>query len=233
MLNIAVCDDSNIMLKSISEKINNILSCNIFEFCNGLDLLHSDIEFDIVFLDIAMPEINGFDLALKIKSKKPDVVIIFITSCQEKVFEGYKYGAFRFILKERINEDLAEALENGVKALENRSTMLEFKTKNREGTSGILIDSRDIIYIEKVLRKFTLYMADGEYIIVASSINDILERLNDSFVVVHRSYIVNMEKIKRIENMDIIMVNNAVINIGSKRIQLEKFKKKYFNFMRG
>lgn len=232
MLNIAICDDDRLILDNIEYEIKNIRECKVTKFIDGNNIINSDIKFDIVFLDIAMPQISGFKVAEMLKNKNSDSVIIFLTSCGDKVFEGYKYGAFRFILKDRLKEDLKEAMESAVRLFENKSSVVEFKIKNQDIISEILINTKDIICIEKILRSFILHTKDRNYRVLSGSINDIMDKLNNNFAVVHRSYIVNMDNIKRIENMDIIMCDNTVVNIGSKKQQLESFKRQYFDFMR-
>ena len=73
--------------------------------------------YDIIFLDIEMPKLNGIELAKQIRSKLPDVILIFLTSHNEFAPQGYKVKALRYLSKLNMREQLNEALSAAVAEL--------------------------------------------------------------------------------------------------------------------
>ena len=104
MLRIAICDDEiqfQKMIKTILEEYLNTkemeYSIDLYE--SGVDLLNGDIEvstYDIVFLDINMAELDGLDVAKKIREYSEDIEIVFVTAYASYSMEGYKVRAVRY-----------------------------------------------------------------------------------------------------------------------------------------
>jgi DNA-binding LytR/AlgR family response regulator len=121
LYNIAICDDNNIFLKLLSETIkseflNHEVDVKIFTFNNGRSLI-SAVEsreqyFNFIFLDINMPEIDGFSTAKRLVEIDKEFLLLFITNLDSCATEGYKYNAFRYIIKSRLKDDLKEAIDN-------------------------------------------------------------------------------------------------------------------------
>ena len=105
MLKIAICDDESTFLDNIEmfvKKYEKERGTQIFlkKYLSGLDLEDSlNLKFDIVFLDINMPGINGMELAKGIRKKDEHTIIMFLTSLKEYVFEGYQVEASGYLTK--------------------------------------------------------------------------------------------------------------------------------------
>ena len=97
-----ICDDNIDFAQKIKQEIKKITinkrTCEICIFDNGRELIKKwDSQIaDAVFLDIDMPEINGFELAEQIQKRKEDAYIIFITNHEDKVYQSYEYGDGKF-----------------------------------------------------------------------------------------------------------------------------------------
>ncbi len=105
MLKIAVCDDDPIMLDFVSKNANTLLAQSgaghtTVRFLSGTEFLkaHKAAPFDVVFLDIDMPKISGFDVAEQINNIN-ETLIIFVTSHDELVYSSIRFRPFRFIRK--------------------------------------------------------------------------------------------------------------------------------------
>ena len=83
-------------------------------FFNGQELLKYVESFDIVFLDIKMPEINGMELAKQMRENRRESIIVFVTSAEEYVFEAYDVEAFHFLLKPVNENKLKNVLKKAV-----------------------------------------------------------------------------------------------------------------------
>ena len=106
MLRIAVCDDEKIYADMMSQYILKILAekgieSTVKKFNNPKELLlsHEQKEYDILFLDIDMPEITGFDISESIRKTKSATQIIYISAKRELVYKSFDYSPFYFICK--------------------------------------------------------------------------------------------------------------------------------------
>ena len=122
MLRIAICDDDKKLLTLLHKEIDlwflmlrktdynfsidEYTSSEQFSFC-----LKSN-SYDIIFLDIEMPKLNGIELAKQIRSKLPDVILIFLTSHNEFAPQGYKVKALRYLSKLNMREHFLRRLPN-------------------------------------------------------------------------------------------------------------------------
>ena len=147
MIKIAVCDDDRIMLDHLAEKIGEYYAggCEIRKYENGEGLL-SDIRkqiFDVLFLDIDMPGMDGMQLAEKIRDGNGHVKIIFVTNKDNLVYKSIKYTPFRYIRKSHMCEELQEAVKELEKALSDDSRTGMFATE----LGDICIKLKEITYI--------------------------------------------------------------------------------------
>ena len=110
IINIAVCDDEQDYLKNIQKQLfqlANALNITIetYLYTDGnkvVDLIYNNKEdFDILFLDIDMPNISGLEVAKKLREKGSDIILIFISAHEQYVFDSIEYNPFRYIRKNR------------------------------------------------------------------------------------------------------------------------------------
>ena len=105
MYTIAIVDDEKSLRKQILEYIKQYgneknIQFKVEEFQNGQEIkeVESGI-FDIIFLDIDMPKVNGMEAAKYVREHNKDVVIVFITNLQQYAIAGYSVGALDYVLK--------------------------------------------------------------------------------------------------------------------------------------
>lgn len=119
MSNIAICDDEQLYLDKIAKTIRKFFSTNniehVVKLFDGVDknlIMNVLSEFDIIILDIDMPNITGIEVADQIRKYNEDVIIVFCTNVESLVFQTIKYAPFRFIRKSKLNEEMLELLES-------------------------------------------------------------------------------------------------------------------------
>lgn len=107
MIRIAVCDDNQILLKCLSKRIFIKMTSFGFEarvetYSNAASFLEAQrrVSFDVAFLDIVMPDINGFEAARQLGSNGDKTLIIFITTESQLVFDSFDFDPFYFIPKD-------------------------------------------------------------------------------------------------------------------------------------
>ena len=105
-MRVAVCDDNKVMLDFLTRQISDRLKFHhiehdVHKFSCGTDFVsqHEQKPFDIIFLDIKMPDISGFEVAKKVRSQSENIYIIFITTEDNLIYDSFDFRPFNFIPK--------------------------------------------------------------------------------------------------------------------------------------
>lgn len=228
-MNIAFCDDDRIQLKQLFEISKKLIDkynkCNFtFKyFCYNDPLkLIKDSEsnpFDIVFLDIQMPEFSGFDIADRIYKKNNNVFIFFVTSFDVLVAESIKHRVFRFVRKGDKYE-LEQGIEKLLDELETLSSRYQFSFND-----VFYSLPTDSIYFCESYRNKVLIHTEKEIFEQIVSLTKIAECLPKNFCKCHSSFLVNIKKIKEIR------VKNLILNNGVELPLSRKYKSSVYDEM--
>ena len=220
-IDIKICEDDEIQLKYIEEKIKIILkdiNYNIECFTSAGDLLNSNLDkMNILILDLDLGTDWGIEVAKEIRVRKIKCEIIFLTALDDYSREGYKVKSFRYILKDdNMYFELEESLKECIKELQNKNKKIKIETKQGE----YYLDIDDILYLEIFSKEVNIHTNDNVYKVM-SPINVFEKKLKPYyFFRCHKSYIINLKKVTRIEK------NNAFI--GNILIPVSKYKLKEF-----
>lgn len=202
-------------------------------FSNGieaLEMLSTDVDVDVIFTDISMPDINGMEM---VKAMKKPPMIVFITAYSDYAAESYSVSAVDYLLKPYSMADFQRAAS---KVLERHSdkAQMENQTSGGEDKSTIFIKT-DYRYVRINISDIRYIKGYGEYlqvfvegtenpILTLSSFASLRDKLPGSFVQVHRSYIVNMNHVGHIERGRIVMDTDTYIPVGdSYKAQLQTY----------
>lgn len=213
---VAVCDDEEITHKIVETYLaewakNNQEEYVIYHFYSGQEVLEAEPCWDVLFLDVCMPGQDGIETAHQLNRAERQYKIVMLTSVEEAFKDAFRIGAYRFVTKPIHKEELWEAL-SAVK-----STLLEIQTvdvyRNKKKYS---ICQKDILYISgkgsetEVFTKVSSYRSDF-------SLSE-WEKLLDTelFFRCHRSYIVNLSKVDKIEEK-IHLVDGEVLLLSRRR----------------
>ena len=216
-MKIAICDDNEAELNRIRELLE-IYACDkgqkffIKCFTSSVELA-STAEFekyDIYFLDIIMPVMDGINLAREIRVFDRFSPVIFLTSSPEFAVESYTVKAFNYLLKPIIKEALYDSLDD----------ILDTFHKERNDTYIIKNNSG----IHKI------YLSDNEQVMSTDVFSSICDTLmtHKEFALPHRSFIVNMNYIKTIDTVRIELTNSKTIPVAQRRVS--DIKKQYLDF---
>lgn len=232
MLSIAVCDDEIVECCNIAGKIKAILQknkvpCVIHQFYNGQELLRTSENFDIIFLDIIMDNLDGMRIAELFRQKAFDRILIFVTSSREYVFEAYDVEAFGYLMKPVDAAKLERVLQRAVQKTE--SHLQEFIIVNKERQQKKLFLD-DIYYFE--IRGRIIYACGADDIFTYyGKIGILAERLRDKgFFRCHKSYLINLKYVDGYSKQEVILENGEKIGIAKRRY--EEFCKKMLDYMR-
>lgn len=232
MLKIAVCDDDQIMLDFVSKNADFLLSQNrighsITRFLSGTEFLkaHKADPFDVVFLDIIMPEAGGFDIAKEMRGLFQKTYIIFVTTESSLVYESFDFQPFYFIPKGS-PKILAERLSHVVKRLAiHLSANKKIILKSPYGDE-YSIDPLSIISAESSTKYVSYCFTNRPPLRIRQKLDEAQTVLNSYlFVRIHNRFIVNMKHIKRIDypNLEVTLNDERTLNISrSYKKELEK-----------
>lgn len=235
-MRVAICDDDKIMLNLLCKEIKKEFSrfetdYSFVTFENGFDLLmlHEKEPFDVVFLDIDMPCIDGFEVAEKIKHHNT-ALIVFITSHDELVYSSFKFQPFRFIRKNHISSELPEAIKALIDTIAERTTASRFEIRTSSGK--IFLDLNTVEYIEIYGHWLKIAIHNSDTIECYGSLSDFEKRLGSfHFVRTHKSFLVNCKYIYSIEQKQVILDDKTKIPLS--KYKAEYVKNKLRNYLRG
>lgn len=234
MLKIAICDDDKTICEDFSMRINNWsknnnINVKINEFCSGetlIDFIESN-SIDVLFLDIELVNLSGVDVGEYIRNHlcNLELKIVFFSSKDTYDRELFKISPFDFIEKPIDDKKTDIIMLKIMKYLNNGINVFNYKKNGHEKN----VYYKDILYIEATSRYVKLHMKDGSNELFISTLKNINRSfIENGFVQIHKSYLVNLMHIKAISNSVVCMNDNYNINIG------RKFKdealKRYFNF---
>lgn len=231
-MRIALCDDEPIILNDIMLMVDEIIEeCGyageVYSFNSGEDLLkrlEKDlVSFDIYILDINMQDIDGIEVAKKIRSYDKNAIIIFLTSSQEWMQDAFDVQAFNYLLKPIDKKKLEEIFKKILGYFLDRKVLYYFK----EGKKLHSIPYKNIYYFESDKRKIKIATDKEEhyYYDTISNIQGIVGE--ELFTRTHVAYFVNMDYIRNFDGKDVALENG--INIPVSKKYVESFN---INFMK-
>lgn len=228
---IAICDDNAEDIRILSEALYAYdTSCQILTYTDGDSLLEDcyerKIQFDILFMDIYMPGMNGIETAYKIRSCNKAAKIVFVSSSNEHYPEAYDVFAFNYILKPIQREKLNRVMDQALMEINlecRQQISFSYKMVNYR------ILCRNILYIESRDKTICFHMTDNTTLHCYAKLDEILKQLpEESFIRCHQSFVVNIFHVTEMaENR--FRIGPAVISISKK--YLKSSKDKYFAYL--
>ncbi|MDD2484409.1 MAG: response regulator [Eubacteriales bacterium] len=228
---IGICDDCPEDIKTLAEALYHYdPAFQISTYSSGESLLAAckehEVLWDLLFLDIYMPELSGIDTAQQLRSDRKDIKIIFVSSSNEHYPEAYDVFAFNYLIKPLNREKLKHILDQALSDLsKEREEQISFRHKG-----GVYrVYCRDIQYIESRDKMILLHMEDKTVFQTYGKMDEILKQLPEEyFIRCHQSFAVNILHVSEMsENR--FRVDPAVISISKKHIT--SAKQKYFAYL--
>lgn len=225
-MKIAICDDEWASIDSMvtcleDYMLDRRISFDYECFESYTPLKNKMSEFDIFILDYQVPELNGIEFARMLREKYgEEKTVIFLTSFTEIVYDSFEVRTHRFLIKPLDKEKLYEALDAYFK-MNPFSKRIVIKTFG--DTQAVNLN--DVYYIESSRKDVYIHKADEE-IIYHRSITEMEEQLSKfGFFRCHRSYLVNMQKVKKFDSKTVYLDDGRTVPMGPKKFQ--NFNKEY------
>ena len=223
MIRIAVCDDEEKVLKLICSEIQEAFSkknieVEIIPYISGIQLredVFQGILFQVLFLDISMPDMNGILLAQHLKKHSPNMMILFLSSREEAVFDAIKTAPFRFIRKRTFRLEISDVVQDILDAFKEREIVRIFISDKKASFS---INPYEIIYVE-ACNKTTLLSTSHGVIETKATFSTFEKELDPyGFIKIHRSILVNFRYIRSIQSTEVHLDPGQILPVSKHRL---------------
>lgn len=225
MFNVSICDDRKYDIDKIKNALGMFskrkhVELSISEFSNP-EMLMYEIEdgkiADIFILDVEMPNMDGFELADKIREHTETSIIIFLTSHDEMASMGYKSKALRYVIKLNLERDIEEALDSAIAEISNVNdktiTLHHYNDYWR-------IAYKDIICVTRISRQLVITTRLLGDITDNRGIKEFFDMLSDNrFLFVDRSCFVNIDYISQIKGYSLKLTDGQILPISRRSLQ--------------
>ena len=234
-INIAIVEDEKVQAELLKKYVRTWSDANkiktvIESFCSAESFEFKwcmDKKYSIVLLDIQMKKENGIELAKKIRKNDKDMSIIFITAMAEYIGAGYDVSALNYLIKPINENKLYECLDKAVLKIPKKESSILVETDD-----GILrIVQSDIKFVEAFSHYIEINAVQDKYIArkSISSLEDELDK--NEFIRCHRSYIVGLKYIKKIEQSRLELDDGFIIPVS--RRQYANTNKAFIKYFMG
>lgn len=231
-----VCDDNNGFADRIKKEIdlymNGRRNYETVIFNSGTALLKQFDKqaADVVLLDIDMPEMNGFEVASLLQKRKEDILILFVTSHEDKVYQSYDYHPFWFIRKSHMHDlrVVIPILLRKIDAEEER-TRLTFNLKTENCV--VELDINTTIYIESYKNDIIIRDRVAGEKQIRCKITDAEKQLYPLNIIrIQNGILVNCRYISKITSREVILTDGT--HLGLSRSKIDFVREEYQNYIR-
>ncbi len=237
MLKIVICDDNSNSIRKCADLISEIAEKNRLDIViscldSGESLLFhygdKPEQIDILYLDILMDKIDGMETARKLRDCGCNAQIIFLTSCEDYVYDAFDVNAVQYLLK---NDTSFEKFEQVfLRAAEMTSTKEEeLFTFDFGGETGV-IPVNQISYFEIWKRLVTVHYGNGKTAKFYGSMEQLEEKLRGkNFARAHRSYLVHLPYITMFRHQSLLLKTGEDVPVGGTYMQ--SLKRAFSNYI--
>lgn len=215
MIRIAICDDESVMCDTLEQLISLKLELlktpfTVVCFSRTRTLLASPLDFDMIFLDIGIPDMDGISAARMLREQGFRGSLIFVTIMPEYMPEAFEVEAVDYLCKPIDETRLENALKRALKRIEKsgRATLF-IQTMNW----CRCVSPDDIYYCEVINRKIYLHTRT-EVIDYYGRLKELEKKLNKNFIKCHRSYLINLAFLQKYENSLVTLEDGSQIPVS-------------------
>ena len=226
MFNVAIVDDERSARESLFSFLDKFskgenMTFGIQEFGNGADFLSACAKqkFDVIFLDIDMPGINGIETGEKLRIFNKTSIIIFVTNLAQYAIKGYAIHAYDYIVKPLNYEAFYLKMKELTPLLNNlgkHTLVLSISSLKK-----VVITMENILYIESSSHDIYYHMEDKTVYRIYGTLGKPEKNLpKKMFVRCNSCYLINLSQVSSIKGDDVV--------IGDERLKISRLKKKAF-----
>lgn len=230
-MKILICDDSDNSIYDIQKLLDiyensHPVKFEIISFTSGKKLIERTDHFDVAFVDIEMPGVNGLTLTKHLKAVNPNITIFIVTSFNGYLDDAMDLNVFRYLSKPVDSTRFNKGLDMALELYRQNSESIIIETT--DGTHNL--SSGDILYITIDKRKTRVVTVKGEFI-SCENLSFWKDRtdLLGCFVQPHYSFLVNMKHITDFTKNEITLDTGVTVPIS--RGHYTSFRKSFFEYM--
>lgn len=229
-MRIAVCDDERQYCEQMRltiEKMYQSLDVIVDTYQTGRELLHqfATRKYDVIFLDIEMPGIDGISLAKKLREMDEELRLVFLTSHLEYALKGYEVQALRYLTKPVQEDKLKEVLSY---VMEQIRSQKKIWIKTEAGEERVSVSA--ILYLEAQNQNILICTAEQSYV-VRYNLRDYERELRESgFFRIHRGYLVSLGKITAVRKNEVTLEGG--ISLPLSRTRERSLKEALYQFIK-
>ncbi len=234
MIKVAVCDDEESVRYKLKEYINDFFkeknqSAVVNDYESGSQLISDKEQYDVIFLDIEMPELNGIQTVQQLRKYDTKSKIIYVTNYENYSRQAYKVHAFDYISKPVSKESIYNVLSELMRYMKDGSKPKQYAFNTENGIVSLYLD--EIYYFEYLSRKAYIHSKNGVFK-SRYTLGELYDKFTEKgFQASHQSFIVNMSHISFIRGYDIFLDNEEKIPLAQKKAV--EFKKQFNDFLQG
>ena len=237
MLKIAILDDNKTALMISTSAVEAFLKeknaeYKLFSFSNPLNFLASAKEekFDLSFLDIDMPEMDGLEVANQLSEICKNGQIIFLSQREDLVFECLKFHPFGFIRKSKLIDDFSLMMNQYYQTIANAESD-DAKIDFIDKTKTVSFKIKEIVYIEGDRNYQKVVLKDKTSQNVRVQMGSLEEKLREhGFIRIHKGYLVNYLYIRSIGTDEVLLTTGPALPMSKKR--KDEIMKQYLEISR-
>ena len=199
MIRFAICDDEPYMLEELSNRLTDymkkrqISSYQITCYLDGQSLLESDLNFDLLFLDIQMAKPDGMEVARRLRRLGNQCLLIFVTVLKEYVFCAFEVEAYDYLVKPLAERPFQKTMKRALLSLRQHAKQ---NLLIQRGNSCQVILLSQILYCEVLGRKIYVHQTDGTVLDYYDRLEHLEQQTDGRFFRCHRSYLVNLDYVR-------------------------------------
>ena len=227
-MKVAIIDDNKDVLNNLEQllKDEEFGKCEIHTFTNTNKLEKViNNHLDIIFIDIKLENNNGIDFIKNNKEKLVNTNIVYITGYDDYMENIFETNPF-YLLKKPITKEKLIKVFTKLNDKDNKKYLL---LKN--GKEIIRVSIKDILYIESFGRVVEFHLDKNEKLSFYNNISLLIDLLPSNFLRIHKSYIVNIDKIKTYNKKEITLLNGEIVPIS--RMKYNEVNLKIINYVKG
>lgn len=226
MIKTAIVEDDDMTADSLSEMLGwfgeeHGIAIRVTRYSEGSDFIaHYRQQFDIVLMDIELPDSNGMELAGKLRLSDPYTIIIFVTNLAQYAVKGYEVDALDFAVKPVTYPMLAMKMQRALGRLQMRAGQAEREIKVKDGERVLRIRQADLTYVEVQGHRVIVHTTNATYRI-RGTLGGLEKELDATgFQRCNNCYLVNLAHVSSVEG--------HTVTVGGDRLQISQPRRKAF-----
>lgn len=233
-MKVLICDDDKYIVEEIKNNLNTFtdkhkIAFDIDSFCSGINPLNSNNRYDIAFIDIEMPQVNGLTLSAQLKKVNSNIIIFIITSHESYLDDAMDLDVFRYLSKPIDKNRFFRALNTAINYFHSNTQIITLEYYDE----CYSVFTCDIVYVTIENRKAVIITRQKKYY-TNQKLSYWKEKLKeyDYFAQPHYSYLVNLRYVSGFNKTQLnIEADSQKITLPISQRNYSKFKKSYFAYI--